>query len=495
MVINKAAAAIVGDELLVDARAISMRFGGVTAVNAVDLVVKPGELVGIMGPNGAGKSTLLSMLSGSRRPSEGQLWVCGTDFTQTTPSQAAHRGVGLAHQIPKPFRKLTVLQNVEIASFVLPRAQRKAAVQNALEICGLLDRANKVAGSLGLLELKRLEMARVLALQPKLILLDEVAAGLNGSDLDELIDLVRKIHHSGKTIVLVEHVQEVIHELAQRVVVLEWGQKLTEGTPAEVSNDPRVIEIYLGVSEELKKHQRQAIESTVEPRLSVQKLSASYGQVKVLHDVSFEVRPGEIFAVLGSNGAGKSTLAKTLAGMVEAKTGEINFNGESFTHLADFKRMRQGLALVPEGRRLFADLSVRENLILGLKNRSNETPLERVNTLFPKLLELGTRRAGALSGGEQQMVAIGRALAGEPDLIIFDELSLGLAPIIVDRMLKAVEQIATWGTSVILIEQNVNKSLALADNILVLRRGTTVFSGNPDDFSEEKLQSAYLGTD
>lgn len=480
---------------IVDARAITMRFGGVTAVNAVDLVVNPGEIVGIMGPNGAGKSTLLSMLSGSRRPSEGQLSVCGTDFTQTTASKAAHYGVGLAHQIPKPFRKLTVRQNVEVASFVLPKSERKAAVQNALEICGLLDRASKLAGSLGLLELKRLEMARVLALQPKLILLDEVAAGLNGSDLDELISLVRKIHQSGKTIILVEHVQEVIHELAERVVVLEWGQKLTEGTPAKVSKDPRVIEIYLGVSEELEKHQRHQIPSSVKPRLSVQNLSASYGQVKVLNDVSFDVRPGEILAVLGSNGAGKSTLAKTIAGMIPSNAGEISFNGKSFTTVVDYKRMQLGLALVPEGRRLFADLSVRENLVLGLKNRKNEKPLERVYELFPKLVEISDRRSGALSGGEQQMVAIGRALAGEPELIIFDELSLGLAPIIVDRMLKAVEQIASWGTSVILIEQNVNKSLALADNILVLRRGSTVFSGNPDGFSEEKLQSAYLGTD
>jgi branched-chain amino acid transport system ATP-binding protein len=128
-----------------------------------------------------------------------------------------------------------------------------------------------------------------------------------------------------------------------------------------------------------------------------------------------------------------------------------------------------------------------------LKSPKNEKPLEKVYELFPKLIELGDRRAGALSGGEQQMVAIGRAMAGEPSLIIFDELSLGLAPIIVDRMLGAVERIAEWGTAVILIEQSVNKSLALADNILVLRRGSVVYSGSPDGFSEEKLQSAYLG--
>jgi branched-chain amino acid transport system ATP-binding protein len=478
---------------IVEAKGITMRFGGVTAVNAVDLTVNEGEIVGIMGPNGAGKSTLLSMLSGSRRPSEGQLQVCGADFTKIKQADAAHLGVGLAHQLPKPFRKLTVRQNIEIASFVLPASKRKEAIRRSLELCDLTDRANKQAGSLGLLELKRLEMARVLALDPKVILLDEVAAGLNTRDLDELIELVRKIHQLGKTVILVEHVQEVIHQLAERVVVLEWGQKLTEGTPQEVSNDPRVIEIYLGVSAEIKKHQRHEIAANVEPRLVVENLHAGYGAVKVLNDVSLSVRPGEIFAVLGSNGAGKSTLAKTLAGMISVRQGSIKFQNKDFTKLADFKRQRSGLALVPEGRRLFADLSVRENLVLGLKSAKNQEPLNKVYELFPKLVELADRRAGALSGGEQQMVAIGRAMAGEPSLIIFDELSLGLAPIIVDRMLAAVEKIAEWGTSVILIEQSVNKSLALADNILVLRRGSTIYSGSPDGFSEEKLQSAYLG--
>ncbi|MDH6207108.1 ATP-binding cassette domain-containing protein [Aurantimicrobium minutum] len=478
---------------LVKAVNVTRKFGGVTAVSEVDLEVFPGELVGIMGPNGAGKSTLLSLLSGTRRPSSGQLEVCGRDFSQITHSDAAHIGVGLAHQIPKPFRKLTVRQNVEIASYVVPRARRKDVIHNALEVTGLLGRADKIAGSLGLLELKRLEVARVLALDPELVLLDEVAAGLNGSDLDELIELVRKVHAGGKTVILVEHVQEVIHQLAQRVVVLEWGQKLLEGTPAEVSADQRVIDIYLGDTENSQSPTRSKAVEPNEPRLKVSNLGAAYGPVNVLKNVNLEVRPGEILAVLGSNGAGKSTLAKTLEGMVKAKSGSILFKGADVTNAPVFKRMRSGMALVPEGRRLFGELSVKENLHLGLKNPRHAEPLDKVFELFPKLVELSDRRAGALSGGEQQMVAIGRAIAGEPEIIIFDELSLGLAPIIVDRMLDAVAQIADWGTSVILIEQSVHKSLSLADKILVLRRGEVVFSGAPSDFTEEELQNAYLG--
>lgn len=399
---------------LVKAVKVTRKFGGVTAVNEVDLEVFPGELVGIMGPNGAGKSTLLSLLSGTRRPSSGQLEVCGRNFSQISHSDAAHIGVGLAHQIPKPFRKLTVRQNVEIASYVVPRARRKEVIQNALELTGLLGRSEKIAGSLGLLELKRLEVARVLALDPQLVLLDEVAAGLNGPDLDELISLVRQVHQSGKTVILVEHVQEVIHQLAQRVVVLEWGQKLLEGTPAEVSADKRVIEIYLGDTENSQAPTRTKAVEPNEPRLKVSNLAAGYGPVNVLKDVNLEVRPGEILAVLGSNGAGKSTLAKTIEGMVKAKSGTISFNGENVTAAPVFKRMRAGMALVPEGRRLFGELSVKENLHLGLKSARNTEPLDKVYELFPKLIELSDRPAGALSGESSRWLLLAVLLPANP---------------------------------------------------------------------------------
>ena len=483
------------------AEAVTRTFGGVTAVNKVDLVVNEGELVGIMGPNGAGKSTFFSLVAGARKPSSGKLVVCGKDFSKISLGDAARYGVGLAHQIPKPFRKLTVRQNVDIASYVLPRKRRKAAVDYALEVSGLTDRQDKMAGDLGLLELKRLEIARVLALEPKLVLLDEVAAGLNEADLDELIALVRTVHATGKTVILVEHVQEVIHKLAERVVVLEWGSKLTEGTPAEVSKDPRVVEIYLGSPQNEDALKR---EPTIagQTRLKVEGLSAGYGPVKVLNDVSFDVAQGEILTVLGANGAGKTTLAKALEGMVKTRSGSVVFKGGVITDMPTFSRQRAGLALVPEGRRLFGDLTVRENLRLGLKSErgfkathKDQSPLDTVYELFPKLVELNDRPAGQLSGGEQQMVAVGRALAGEPDVIIFDELSLGLAPIVVDRLLEAVVKIANSGISVVLIEQNIHKAMAVADKILVLKRGEVVFSGKPSDFSEDELQRAYLGAD
>lgn len=482
-------------DLLVHARGLGRAFGGVKAVTDVDLDIARGEVVGVMGPNGAGKSTLLSLIAGVRRPTSGLLRVAGRDMSRLSPGATARMGVGLAHQIPKPFRNLTVAQNISVASQVLPLSKRRAAVTDAIELSGLGPKAASPAGELGLLELKRLELARVLALDPQLVLLDEVAAGLTGADLDQLISLVATIRDSGRTILMVEHVQEVLHQLSTRVVVLEWGKKLTEGTPAEVSSDPRVIEIYLGPEAETTAAPARKNRDGGAPLLSVQGLSSSYGPIPVLRDVNLDVAPGEILVVLGANGAGKTTLAKTLQGTLRARSGAVTFQGKDITTLSSHRRVRSGISLVPEGRRLFGDLTVRENLELGLQTAGDLTPLDRVYDLFPKLRELGNRQAGVLSGGEQQMVAIGRALASQPKLIMFDELSLGLAPVIVERLLEAVRQIADWGTAVVLIEQNVHRALTLADQVLVLRQGRAIYSGSPDDFTESDLQAAYLGAE
>jgi len=377
---------------------------------------------------------------------------------------------------------------------VLPASRRRGVVRAALELSQMAGKTDVRAGSLGLLDLKRLELARVLALDPEVILLDEVAAGLTGKDLDDLIELVAAIRDQGRTLVVVEHVQDVLHRLAERVVVLEWGEKLLEGTPAEVSEDPRVIEIYLGAPSHPVAPAPRAVRDSTAPLLEVSSLRAGYGPITVLSDLSLTVGPGEVVAVLGANGAGKSTLARAIQGTIPSRGGSIAFGGHDVTRRGAAHRLRAGIALVPEGRRLFGPLSVRDNLELGLRGRDT-SPLDKVYQLFPRLIELADRQAGHLSGGEQQMVAIGRAMASEPRLIIFDELSLGLAPIIVDRMLEAVKTISSWGTSVLLIEQNVHRALALSDRAVLMRRGAVAFDGHPSDLSDEKFRQAYLGLD
>lgn len=481
---------------LIHAEGVTKAFGGVKAVSGVDLDVATGDVLGVMGPNGAGKSTFLSLLAGVQKPTSGRLVVAGRDMRSADPATMARVGVGLAHQIPKPFRKLTVRQNIAVAAQTAPRARRADLIAQALEMSGMGAKAHVDAGSLGLLEMKRLELARVLALDPHLVLLDEVAAGLNTRDLDELIALIARIRDQGRTLVIVEHVQEVFHQLAERIVVLEWGEKLMEGTPAEVSADPRVVEIYLGDGGGTATAARgRQIDTAVPPALAVRGLSAGYGPAVVLRDVDLEVRPGEVLAVLGANGAGKSTLAKALAGMIPARTGSVTLGGERIDGLASFECVRRGLSLVPEGRRLFADLTVRENLELAVGRHDSAEALERVYALFPKLVEMRDRPANALSGGEQQMVAIGRALASNPKVVVFDELSLGLAPVVVDRLLAAVRDVADWGAAVILIEQNVHRALALADSALILRQGRIVHRGDPAAFTDDDIRLAYLGVE
>lgn len=483
-------------EVVVDAKGVSKAFGGIKANTDIDLTVHRGDVVGIMGPNGAGKSTFLSLLAGAQKPTSGTLHVLGADMARMDRPGTARLGVGFAHQIPKPFRQLTVRENVQVAAQVAPRASRAGLVDQALELTGMTGRQHLRAGSLGLLEMKRLEVARVLGLDPKLVLLDEVAAGLNGADLDELIETIGVIRDQGKTIIVVEHVQEVFHRLAERVAVLEWGQKLMEGTPAEVSADPRVIKIYLGTQQERQAHAEGGRHDvTAAPILQLAAISSGYGPINVLHEASLDVRPGEVVAVLGANGAGKTTLAKSIQGLVRPRAGRITFAGDDVTTMPPNDRVKRGMALVPEGRRLFGPLTVSENLRMSMPRGASSEGLDRAYELFPKLKELDDRPAGLLSGGEQQMVAIGRALASNPKLIVFDELSLGLAPVVVERMLEAVDTIARWGTAVVLIEQNVHRALELADRIVVFRRGRVIYSGAPGDFTEEQLAKAYLGTE
>jgi branched-chain amino acid transport system ATP-binding protein len=472
---------------------LSKRFGGVDALTDVSLKVQWGETVAVLGPNGAGKSTFLSLVSGAQTPTSGKLEVTGIDMMTRKNVSMARNGVAQAHQIPKPFRKLTVEQNIQVAAQVLSGIQqRKASVAHALELSGLGNKAHRLAGKLGLLDLKRLELARCLALEPKILLLDEVAAGLNGTDLDFLIDLLKDLKTQVPAMLFVEHVQDVVKEVAERVYVLEWGRKIAEGSPEEIRKDERVIRSYLGEDTGLLP-KIEAEDKRGDVLLRVEGLSARYGAVTALTDVSFEIRQAEILAVLGANGSGKSTLARTLMGAMPASSGRIELDGHDVTKLSPHRRISLGIAISPEGRKLFPDHSVLENLTIGPKRAQREALLEQVYEIFPKLSTLAARKAGVLSGGEQQMVAIGRALMTQPKLMILDEASLGLAPVVIDDLYEAIERIRENGTSVLLIEQSTERALAIADRALLLRLGSQAFIGSPSQVSAGEIENAYLG--
>ena len=231
--------------------------------------------------------------------------------------------------------------------------------------------------------------------------------------------------------------------------------------------------------------------------LDVQGLTAGYGETEVLRGVDFNVVGGEIVAVLGSNGVGKSTLNRTLSGIVRARTGAIRFDGADVARERPPAIVARGLIHVPEGRRIFPNMSVRENLDLGSYRRAKahrSENRERVLTIFPRLRERHSQLAGTLSGGEQQMLAIGRGLMAEPKLIILDEPSLGLSPLLVEELFALITRIRAEGVSVLLVEQNVVQSLEIADRAYILSEGTFVMSGSAAAIAAEPaLKRASLG--
>ena len=237
--------------------------------------------------------------------------------------------------------------------------------------------------------------------------------------------------------------------------------------------------------------------------LKVRSLQAGYGKLKVLKSISLHISPGEIVTIIGANGAGKTTLLETLVALIDARSGSIVFNNENIENISPEKIVKKGCTLIPEGRHVFNTLSVKENLILGgytkIHHRSKEQQqeaLDYIYSLFPILNERGTQLAGTLSGGEQQMLAIGRALMSDPKLILLDEPSIGLAPLIVKDIFVTIQKLRENGNTILLIEQNAKAALGIADRGYVMETGQIVLEGSADDLlNNNDVQRAYLGKD
>jgi len=239
--------------------------------------------------------------------------------------------------------------------------------------------------------------------------------------------------------------------------------------------------------------------AAAEPMLVVDNVHTYYGQIHALQGVTLEVAKGEVVTLIGANGAGKTTTLKTISGLLHARLGSVKFEGEDITKVAPHKLVERGIGHAPEGRRIFSRLTVLENLQMGAFSRpkANIAPdIERVFTLFPRLKERERQLGGTLSGGEQQMLAIGRALMSEPRMLLLDEPSLGLAPILVAQVFETIKEINSQGTTVLLVEQNALQALSIAHRGYVLQTGEVVLSGSADSLRQnETVRKAYLGED
>ena len=472
---------------------LTIAFGGVKAATAVSFTARPAEITSLIGPNGAGKTTVLNMLGGFYRPDAGEAKLGAEAIAGRAAWRIARTGIARTYQTSQLFGSLTVLENLVIASPARSGTEKEAAA--LLAFVGYKGDLHARASALPHVDRRLVEIARALATRPAALLLDEPGAGLSRADKEGLAALLKRIAQSGITVLLVEHDMDIVMGISNQVVVLDAGTPIAAGTPREVQQNPAVRSAYLG-----SEHGKSAVGGRAtapgEPLLTVARLEAGYGAEPTLKGVDLRVHAGELVAVLGANGAGKSTLMRALSGLHRPVRGEIGFNGDDLSALPAHRVVARGAVLVPEGRQVFAELSVLDNIRLGAYLRKDvpDAEIEAMLTRFPRLRDRLGQRAGLLSGGEQQMLAIARGLMSKPKLLLLDEPSLGLAPTVIEQLFASLDRLRSERVTILLVDQMAGLALSLADRGYVIEGGRITSSGKPDEIAAGGvLEKAYLG--
>jgi branched-chain amino acid transport system ATP-binding protein len=518
-------------ELLLRVRGVSVRFGGLQALEDVSFDVRKGEILALIGPNGAGKSTLLNVVSGALVPGAGEVHLGETRLNGLKAHEVNALGLARTFQGAEILRGMSVRENVIAAGVARcgagialglvglgPAATALARLHvdahRHLDVVGLAALADTPAANLAAGQQRLLAIARALGTGAGLLILDEPGAGLNATEKSLLAGVIHRLQDGGKTVVFVEHDLGLVSRLAERMVVLDHGRVIAAGEPAAVRADPKVIEAYLGNTEVAVAPAVATARAQAGALLAVDALVVRYDGATALDGVSLRVAPGEIVSIVGANGAGKSTLLKALAGMAAAAGGGIAFDGADLGALPAADRVMRGLSLAPEGRQLFGSLSVQENLVIGRYGRrraaglrelisaspreliAEREALEAVYAFFPKLRERAAQPAGTLSGGEGQMLAIGRALMNRPKLLMLDEPSFGLAPQVAREILEALPRLTATGVAILLVEQNARAALQISSRGYVLVNGRVAAEGASRELlADPEIARAYLGWD
>ena len=486
---------------------VSKSFGGVRAVHEVSLRVKPKGLHALIGPNGAGKTSLFNLISGLYALDSGTIKLGNQSLGQEDPTAACQVGLSRSFQITNLFKGLTVRENLRLA--VMARDEQRFAMfkraddlhitesqtHELIKYLGVDGMEKATAEDLSYGGQRLVDMGLALGAAPSILLLDEPLAGLSANERERVGLIIRHLaNHIG--VLLVEHDVDRVFELSDSITVMSMGAVLVEGPPSVVKTDVRVREIYIGSGTEALANKVVPIRVGEETTIRVEGIEAFYGKSHILSGITFEAKEGEILAVLGRNGAGKSTLLKSLIGMARLGAGKVEIDGKSIDTPVPEVMARLGIAFVPQGRRLFPGLSVRDNLMLGRLRRSHggsdNWSDERIFEVFPRLKERYDVNVESLSGGEQQMVAIARALAGYVKVLLLDEPFEGLSPAMTEEVFNAILRLKGEVTMLI-VDHNLDLTLALSDRALVLDRGRISHIGPAQpllkdlDYRREKL--------
>ena len=473
---------------LLEVAGLTRRFGGLVAVDSLGFSVTARRDRGPAGTQRLGQDDRAQSPVGRARPDSGAVAFRGHAIAGKPAHRIARLGMARTFQLVRPLASLSCRDNV-LTGLAFGRRNAWGAAART-EADALLDRVglgrarDTLPGELTYIDQKRLELARALALDPELLLLDEWLAGLNPTELEEGIGLIRALaraghhHPAGRA-------RHGRHPLALPSLPGDERRPADRRGPAgrgagRPGSDPR-----------LSRGRERCLRSRVSP--------SSTASIARVDDAALNVAASEIVVILGANGAGKSTLLKAVAGLQPPGAGaRVALDDRELVGLPPHRIVEAGLALVPEGRGIFGELTVRENLLLGAfarRARADEAHnRERVLALFPRLAERLDQTARTMSGGEQQMVAIGRALMSAPRMLLLDEPSLGLSPLLSGELFRALGRIRDDGIGVLLVEQNARKSLAIADRGYLIENGRIVGAGRAAELaSDPAVQRAYLG--
>ncbi len=476
---------------------VEKRFGGIRAVKAVDLAVRSGQIHALIGPNGAGKTTTFNLISGLYQPDGGTVRLHGRPVSGLPAHEITRKGLARSFQITNLFEGLSIYENLRLSM----QAQHPGhfnpwrdsdsfgdvhnQTTELIKFLGLEGIEDIKGGDLSYGGQRLVDLGIALASKPQVLLLDEPLAGLSAAERERVSNLIQTVA-ANVPVLIVEHDIDRVLGFSHDVTVMNEGTVLMTGAPEAVRADRRVQEVYTGSGTPLVTGRAVGGTQSAATVLKVDRINSFYGKSHILNDASLDIREGEIVALLGRNGAGKSTLLKTLAGLVPAASGSISFAGQELVGLAAPDIARAGVGYVPQGRGIFAGMTVAQNLELGRLARSTDGSQgvvwseERILEMFPVLKERYHTAADYLSGGEQQMLAVARALSGDVRLLLLDEPFEGLAPAVIEELFKVFDQLRRE-VPILIVEHNLDLVLALADRVFALERGTVFHEGPAEE--------------